>query len=246
MNRGTSFILNRTADYERMSHAAADWVAGRLKQKPGLLVVLATGSSPERTYQLLAARGQSEPELFRAMRVLKLDEWGGLAMDDPATCEMALRNSFIDPLRITPDRVEGWHSKPADTNAECERIRLWLEKNGPPDLCVLGLGLNGHLGFNEPGAFLQPGPHRATLSPESMRHAMLQQAKGTPGFGLTLGIKDILQCREILLLVSGEAKRRQLERLLTPEVTPEFPASFLWLHPAVTIFCDEAALPKGA
>ena len=237
------FRVLRSTDYEAMSQAAAGFLSCRLRKKPDSLLILATGGTPERTYSLLAEHCRAEPELSQQVRFLKLDEWGGLSMNDPATCEMALRRTLLRPLGIAPDRFQGWQSNPADIDAECARIHLWLDSHGPADICVLGLGLNGHLGFNEPGDFVQPGPHRAELSEESKRHAMLSQARGEPGYGLTLGLRDIMQSRDILLLVSGVSKQSQMRRLLTPEITPRFPASLLWLHPAVTLCCDDQALP---
>jgi len=237
------FQIHRANDYEALSAAAAAHIAAQLRRKPDSLLVLATGASPERTYALLAEQGRADRSLCGRMRILKLDEWGGLAIDDPATCETALRRALVDPLGISADRFMGWQSDPADTTAECGRIRRLLAGEGPADLCILGLGLNGHLGFNEPADFFQPMPHRAELSPESMTHSMLARARRQPRFGLTLGIRDILLSREVLLLVSGARKQAQLQRLLRPEVSPQFPASCLWLHPALTIYCDAAAWP---
>ena len=243
MNTPPPFDIIRTADHEAMSQAAAARLVAQLRRKPDSLLILATGGTPERTYQLLAERGRAEPGLCDCLRILKLDEWGGLSMDDPATCEVALRRTLVDPLRIGPERFAGWQSAPSDIAAECDRMRQWLAEHGPADLCVLGLGLNGHLGFNEPGDHMQPGPHQAELSDESRRHSMLDQARRQPVCGLTLGVGDILHSREILLLVSGAQKAPQLRRLLRPEISPQFPASFLWLHAAATVCCDEAAYP---
>lgn len=228
-----------------MSRMAAAHLAAQLHRKPDSLLVLATGASPERAYQLLADQGRADPGLCRRVRLMKLDEWGGLAPDDPATCGSYLRRVLVEPWAVEPERFLGWHSQPENLEAECRRIRQLLAQHGPPDVCVLGLGLNGHLGFNEPGETVQPGPHRAELSRESRHHSMLRHARGQPAYGLTLGLRDILQSREILLLVSGASKQTQLRRLLRPEIAPQFPASFLWLHPAVSLFCDAAALPQG-
>jgi galactosamine-6-phosphate isomerase len=239
------FHFIRAADHEAMSLAAAEFLAEQLRRKPESLLILATGATPERAYQLLAERGQAETGLCDRFQILKLDEWGGLSMDDPATCETALRRSLADPLGMTPDRFAGWQSTPADIEAECTRMGRWLDEHGPADVCVLGLGLNGHLGFNEPGTVSQPGPHRAELSAESRQHSMFLQARREPGYGLTLGLRDILQSRQVLLLVSGAHKKSQLRRLFDPVITPRYPASFLWLHSRVTICCDEHALPAG-
>lgn len=236
------FRLVRSETYETLSQALTAHIVDCLRRKPDALLVLATGASPERAYQLLAEQGRQEPGLCARMKVMKLDEWGGLSMDDPATCETYLRRLLIEPLGIGPDRFFGWTSRPGDVAVECLRVRKLLEQHGPADICVLGLGLNGHLGFNEPGDHVQPGPHRAELSKESKEHSMVQIARSRPEYGLTLGLRDILQAREILLPVSGAAKRNPLRRLLKPEISSSFPASFLWLHPALTVFCDTAAL----
>ena len=119
-----------------------------------------------------------------------------------------------------------------------------LDKEGPIDICVLGLGANGHLALNEPAEQLQPFVHVARLTAESCQHPMLAESAARPSYGLTIGMADILQSRKVLLLVSGVHKREQFQRLLSRQVSTQFPASFLWLHPDVTCLCDRDA--KGA
>src|SRR5687767_442671 len=123
-------------DYETMSAAAANVIVERLKRKPDLLLCLATGSTPTRTYELLATYPKS---IVKGARILNLDEWGGIPMDSPATCETYLRKLLIDPLDLS-SRYTGFQSQPADPAAECARIAAWLKQNGPIDLCILGLG----------------------------------------------------------------------------------------------------------
>lgn len=230
-------------DHEAMSQAAAAWLGRQLQKKPDSTFCLATGATPMRSYEILAAQHAGSPTFFSRLHVLKLDEWGGIPMNSPASCETALRKSFIDPLRLQ-NRFTGFNSQPDNPAEECRRVQQWLESSTGIDVCVLGLGLNGHLGFNEPSSFLQPHCHVARLSPESLQHSMLQSEPVQPTFGLTLGIGDILNAREILLLVNGVSKRQALAKLLTPEIDTRFPASFLWLHPRLTLFCDNAALGR--
>jgi galactosamine-6-phosphate isomerase len=229
------------SDHEQLSRHAADWLFERLRPRPTSLVSLAAGSTPGRTYELLAERGKREPAVVAHARWLKLDEWGGLAMDDPATCEFQLRRTLIAPLSAV-DRYTAFESQPAEPAAECARIAGWLAANGPIDLCVLGLGMNGHLGFNEPADRLTPHAHVAELAEASMTHAMLKQTTGRPTFGVTLGIADLIQAREVLLLVSGATKRSPLKRLLSGQIETQFPASFLHLHPRVTALVDAHAI----
>ena len=225
-------------DHESLSRQAAAWLADQLRERPNALVCLAAGSTPARTYELLAERGAAEPGLFARCRWLKLDEWGGLAMDDPATCEHQLRTTLVAPLGAA-DRYTAFESQPDDPAAECRRVADWLGQNGPIDLCVLGLGVN------EPADCLEPHAHIAQLAASSLTHAMLQRSQGRPTFGLTLGMADLLQSREVLLLVSGPTKRGPLARLLSGRITTDFPASLLHLHPQVTLLCDAAAYPSG-
>jgi galactosamine-6-phosphate isomerase len=229
------------ADYEALSRRAADLMIECLRTTPNALLCLAAGATPTRTYALVAGHHQREPRLFEHLRLLKLDEWGGLAKDDPGSCERFLRQTIVEPL-LSQDRYVAFDGRSADPAAEAGRIAGWLNEHGPIDLCVLGLGVNGHLGFNEPGAHLKPRAHVAQLSSDSLKHAMLDQARTRPKYGLTLGMTDLLQARQVLLLVSGAAKSGPLRQLLEGEISTQFPASFLWLHRDVTLLCDAEAM----
>lgn len=244
MKRARAVMLVVAADHEEMSRSSANLITAEIRRVPDALVCLATGSSPTRAYELLAAQGRAEPATFDRVRWLKLDEWGGLPMDHPVTCERYLREKLMVPLRVPAARFFGWQSQPADVNAESRRIADWLDEQGPIDLCVLGLGKNGHLGFNEPAAALQVGPHAAALSETSLTHSMLGGERARIQFGLTLGMTNLLHSRRILLLVSGAHKAEAMRRLAVRRITPDFPASFLWLHPALTIIADRAALAQ--
>ncbi|MGH9452799.1 MAG: galactosamine-6-phosphate isomerase [Terriglobia bacterium] len=224
--------------HESLSQHAAEFIAEEIRLQPDLLLCAASGSTPTRTYQLLAARRKTAPHLFDRLHVVKLDEWGGLAMDHPSTCETYLQEHVIRPLGIPSDRYIAFRSDPENPQAECDRIGRLLSKRLPIDVCILGLGVNGHLGLNEPDQFLQPFAHVADLAASSLKHPMLEPANGQVTYGLTLGIADILRSRKVLLLVSGPHKRQQLERLRSPQISSQFPASFLWLHPDVTLLYD--------
>jgi galactosamine-6-phosphate isomerase len=229
--------------YEAMSRRAAQLVAAELKQRRELIFCASAGGTPTLLYELLAERCRREPRLFQKMRVLQIDEWGGLPAGDPASCEEDLRGKLLEPLRISKDRYAGFNSQAKDPKAECGRIAKWLTKNGRIDICILGLGINGHVAMNEPAARLVPHAHRAKLTPSSLNHPMLKRLQRKPRFGLTLGMVDILCSRMILLLVNGRHKRAALRKLMKPMVTSQFPASFLWLHPQAIVLCDREAAP---
>jgi galactosamine-6-phosphate isomerase len=229
-------------DHESLSRYAAGSITEELRRKPDSLLCLAAGSTPMRTYELLAQEGAKEATLFKHCRIIKLDEWGGLPPGNPATCDMQLRTTLVAPLNLAA-RYVAFASNPPDPDAECARVADWLDQNGPIDISVLGLGINGHLGFTEPAEYLQPFAHVAELSQASLAHAMLVQSNIRPTYGLTLGLADLIQSRHIMLLVTGPTKCDPLQRLLTGGIATDFPASMLQLHPRATILCDATALP---
>jgi galactosamine-6-phosphate isomerase len=153
-----------------------------------------------------------------------------------------LEKKLLDPMKVKRSRYQLFRSNSPNPERECERMARWLAANGPIDVCILGLGLNGHVAMNEPNRALNPYIHVATLARSSSRHPMLKSAQHRPRYGLTLGLHQILSSRKILLLVSGEGKRPILKKLLQSPVTTNLPASFLWLHPNTTVLCDQAAL----
>ena len=222
-------------------HAAAlIWAAAG--EKPDLLICLASGETPTGTYALLA----SAPNRLASARFVQLDEWAGLAAADPASCAAYLERTVRSPLAVPAERWIGFRGDAPDAAAECRRVAAALEAAGPIDLCILGLGRNGHLALNEPAESFDPFCHIATLDERSRAHPMLAGTDGSVREGLTLGLGDILRSRRILLLVSGAAKREPLAQLAGSRVTSALPASFLWLHGDAECLCDrEAAAGTG-
>jgi galactosamine-6-phosphate isomerase len=156
-------------------------------------------------------------------------------MEHAGTCETYLQKHLIAPLQISNDRYFSFQSNPTDPEQECERVQSLLEQHGTIDLCVLGLGVNGHLAFNEPGEFLQPHCHVAKLTEASLGHSMAQDMDGVKLYGLTLGMSDILASKEILLLITGSSKVEITRRLLEGKISTYLPGSFLWLHQRVGV-----------
>jgi galactosamine-6-phosphate isomerase len=228
-------------DYAAMSARAADFIVAELKQHPDLLLCASAGGTPTGPYEQLAVRYTRQPGLFKKMRVVQIDEWVGPPPTHSATCRYDLKTKLLTPLHIDSTRFRGYKSDAADPHREPKTMSEWLAKNGPIDICILGLGLNGHIAMNEPGDELVPQAHVSKLTSQSQKHAMLATLKPKPRQGLTLGMADILTSRKILLLVSGPTKTAILTRTLQPKVRTHLPASFLHLHPDVTVFCDRAA-----
>jgi galactosamine-6-phosphate isomerase len=229
-------------DDESLSSRAAAIVIAAVTAKSDLLLCAATGRSPGGLYRALVEKAAADEAFFGRLRILKLDEWGGIPGTASGSCEHYLRTRLLDPLGIPSDRYMAFDATAEDPAAECERIRAELERRGPIDVCVLGLGPNGHVGFNEPAPFLIPHCHVEQLSEATRRHAMGRSMDHVPAFGLTLGMQEILASRRIVLLVTGDGKRDVTTRLLSGRVTPTLPASFLWLHGNVDCLIDRRVL----
>lgn len=225
--------------YEELSQKGSEVILKELERKKELLLCTATGNSPTGTYQLLGEKFKQYPEFFDLLRILKLDEWGGIPHEHPGTCESYLQGHLINPLEIDESRYTGFNSDSEDPIKECQRIEDYLEREGPVDLCILGLGLNGHLAFNEPGDYLQPHCHQAMLTSASMKHSMASEMQVKPTYGLTLGMADILQSKKILMLITGKEKRKIVSSFLSEKITTLLPASFLWLHPDVVCLIEK-------
>lgn len=229
-------------DTQQMSRQAGSLVLAEIEKKNDLLLCAATGHSPEGLYSELERKSKTDPSTFKKLRVLKLDEWGGLPDNHPSSCEYFLRKLLLEPLNIPSERYISFESDPSDPEKECERIQSELDRHGPVDLSILGLGRNGHLGLNEPGVQLEPHCHVARLSVSSLQHSMLHSTEFKPRYGLTLGMQDILASKKILLLISGMGKGPVIREFLKREVSTQLPASFLWGHPDVACYIDRSSL----
>lgn len=228
--------------YADLSKIASMLIIDEIKRNSNLLLCAATGNSPLGTYRLLGDECEKNPELFSQLRIIKLDEWGNLPSDHPSSCEHYLRENLLQPLNIPLSRYIGFNSNPVSPLEECAHIQQQIDEKGPINLCILGLGTNGHLALNEPGDELNPNCHPAELSETSLQHSMLLESKIKPTFGLTLGMADILQSKKIVILVSGSQKKNIVKRFLSKRITTLIPASFLWLHSDVTCIIEENIL----
>lgn len=220
-------------DHAELCASGAAIVLAEIRRKPDLLLGAATGRSPLGLYEKLAAESARENDLFRALRVVKLDEWADVPENSEGACEAYLRTHLLNPLGLPDSRFISFASQAPDLVRECARIQSLLDETGPMDVCVLGLGKNGHLGFNEPGPMLNPLCHVATLSEPSRQHGMMEHREEKPSHGLTLGLKDILAAKRIILIVSGEDKEAATHTLLSGQITTQCPATFLQLHQRV-------------
>ena len=229
-------------DYEVMSRKAMEVIIKTLKKKPDAVISIATGASPARVYELLAQEYQKNPAVFARMRVVKLDEWGGVPLTDAATCETEIRAKIIVPLQISEDRYITFDNQPERAEASLAEYQCKIDEAGGIDICILGLGKNGHIGLNDPDLQLEMDAHIARhLSEGTLHHTMTKKTQGHITFGLTLGLRSIFEAKMVLLLVNGSHKKEIFAKFKERIITTENPASLLWLHRKVLCLCDRAA-----
>lgn len=233
----TGITFQEHRDYHTLSEAASEQLLTLVQRKPDSVICLATGATSVLTYQLFVEKVKAQKTDISRVTFVKLDEWVGLSSDNPATCEVFMQQHIIKPLGIQAENVISFASDKADAQ-ECQRVVAQIAQRGGLDLCLLGIGKNGHLGLNEPDETLEPACHITHLDERTQLHDMLKLAGKTVDQGITLGLRDILAAKEVLLLASGDGKQRAFSAFREGKVTTTLPASFLWLHPKTTcLYC---------
>lgn len=235
VNQGIEFV--ETKSFEELSKRSAEVMIDCVIKKPEALFCIATGSSPSRAYEIFVELVDKRQINVQKLRILKLDEWWKVNAKDPSTCENFIQTKIIKPLNITSQNYISFDSETSDADAECSRISKIIHEQGPIDLCILGMGKNGHLGLNEPGGSLTPFSHVVKLDKKTKTHEMLKKTNVTINYGMTIGIADIIASQKVLFLVTGDEKNVSFNTFLKQEVRTDLPASILWLHPnALCIF----------
>ena len=226
------------------SEALADRIVQAVAAKPELVLTLPTGRTPLTLYRALVARHRAGQLDFAKVRTFNLDEFVGLPPHDPASFRAYMERHLFAHVNAAPERIGFLDGTAPDLDAECARYEQAIADAGGIDLAVLGLGANGHVAFNEPDEGLIARTHRARLTRgtrEANSGAFGGDPTRVPLEALTMGIGTILQARELALVAFGAAKAEPVRRIGAGPVTPRFPASFLQLHPRVTLYLDAAA-----
>ncbi|MFB5662355.1 glucosamine-6-phosphate deaminase [Alteribacillus sp. HJP-4] len=233
-------------NYKEMSLRAAGLFAYYIKSNPQAVLGLATGGTPVGMYRQLAALKNQ----FDASRVttFNLDEYEGLPPHHPQSYYAYMKRYVFDPLGLSRAQTNLPRGDAHDLEAECRRYEQLIKDYGYIDLQLLGIGENGHIGFNEPGTSFTSRTHLVTLK-SSTREAnarYFKQPDLVPDRAITAGIATIMSSSWIVLLASGPKKSKALEKLLTGEIHESFPASILREHPRVTIIADNSALSTAS
>lgn len=236
----------KVADYDEMSRKACELVVDKIKEMGNPVLGLATGSTPEGLYQRIIEKYKQGEVSFENVTTFNLDEYVGLAGDDPNSYRYFMNEKLFKHVDIPIDKTHVPNGVAKDLNVECENFEEIIQEVGGIDLQVLGLGTNGHIAFNEPGTSFESRTSVVDLTQETLEanKRFFDSIDEVPTQALSMGIGSIIEAKEIILLVSGEAKAAALSRVINGEVTEELPGSILQQHDHVTIIADEAALSK--
>ena len=235
-----------TEDYQTMSRKAANILSAQIILKPNSVLGLATGSTPIGMYKQLVIWYEKGDLDFAQIKTVNLDEYVGLEPTHEQSYRYFMQHNLFDHVNINPANTNVPDGLVADPQAECDWYNQTIRKLGGIDIQVLGMGHNGHIGFNEPGNAFELETHVVDLSERTIQAnaRFFASADEVPRQAMTMGIKSIMMAKKILMLVSGEDKAEAVWKAFAGPVTPQVPASILQLHPYVTLVGDKAALSK--
>ena len=238
--------IYKAKDYKDMSRKAANIISAQVIMKPNCVLGLATGSTPIGTYDQLVEWYNKGDLDFSEVTTVNLDEYKGLPRTNDQSYYYFMHQHLFDRVNIDPERTNVPSGLEPDAEKDCGRYEELIRSLGGVDLQLLGLGHNGHIGFNEPGEAFEKETHCVDLTESTIEanKRFFASADDVPKQAYTMGIKTIMQAKKILVVVNGEAKADIVERAFFGPVTPEVPASILQMHNDVTLVGDEAALAK--
>ena len=233
--------LIETASYEKLSRSAANLISAQVILKPDSVLGLATGSSPLGTYRQLITWYEKGDVDFDKVISINLDEYVGLSTKDAQSYRRFMNENFFDHINIRPENTFVPDGCAKNLDAACKAYDAHIEAVGGIDLQLLGIGLDGHIGFNEPDDVFVKNTHVVTLDPSTIRAnaRFFENEAQVPRRAITMGMVSIMQAKKIVLIANGAAKRDILEKAFFGPITPRIPASILQLHPDITVIYSE-------
>ena len=237
-------IIYEAKDYKDMSRKAANIISAQVIMKPNCTLGLATGSTPLGIYDQLTEWYKKGDLDFSAVHSVNLDEYRGLPKENDQSYYYFMHKNLFDRVNIRSENTNVPNGMEPDAEKECRRYEKLIADLGGIDLQLLGLGHNGHIGFNEPGEAFEKETHCVDLQERTIEanKRFFESADEVPRQAYTMGIKTIMQAKKILVAVSGEDKAEIVKKAFFGPVTPTVPASILQMHNDVTVVADEAAL----
>lgn len=231
-------------DYKSMSKVVGKILIDAIKENPEIVLGLATGSTPMGMYEEMIKAHKENNLDFSKVKSFNLDEYVGLAGDNPQSYEYFMKKNFFNHINIKKENTFVPDGKARNLEKHCQEYDEMIENAGGIDIQILGVGENGHIAFNEPDHYLFTGTSVVSLTKETVKvnSRFFGEDERVPDTAITMGMGGILKARKIILLANGTRKKHVIKRLLNEnKVSTMFPASFLLLHPEVTIIVDELA-----
>lgn len=237
-------ILYKVESYDELSKKAANVISAQIILNPHSVLGLATGSSPEGTYKNLVKKYENLEVDFSNIKSVNLDEYKDIPKDNEQSYAYFMKKHLFSKVNINEKNIYIPDGLALDAEKECDRYENLIKSLGGIDLQLLGLGGNGHIGFNEPSINFAKGTHIVDLLPETIEAnaRFFKNIDLVPKSAFSMGIKSIMMAKKILLIVSGDAKANALYKAIYGEITPTLPASILQLHKDVIIIADTGAL----
>jgi len=238
--------IYKTKDYEAMSKKAAVIIAAQVVAKPDCVLGLATGSTPIGAYKKLVEWYESGDLDFAEVTTVNLDEYKGLPAENDQSYRYFMNDNLFNHVNIDKSRTYVPDGTEPDADKACKEYEKIVASVGGADLQLLGMGHNGHIGFNEPADVFEKETHCVNLAESTIEanKRFFASAEEVPKQAYTMGIGTIMSAKKILVVVSGADKADAVKKAFFGPVTPQVPASILQLHPDVTLVADEAALSK--
>lgn len=231
--------IYRMESYQEVSRRAANIIAAQITLKPDTVLGLATGSTPVGTYRQLIELNKQGDLDFSCVKTVNLDEYCGVPADHEQSYRYFMNHNLFNHINIDPANTNVPDGMAKDLQSECERYDKLISDFNGIDLQVLGIGHNGHIGFNEPDDCFEKTTHVVELKQSTIdaNSRFFASVDNVPKRALTMGIQTIMAARKILLIASGADKRKILERALFGPITPQVPASVLQMHNDLTVVC---------
>jgi len=229
-------------DYDLMSAKASEDIMKLLETLQNPLICPATGDSPKGLYHEMIKRLIKKNRNINDWNFIGLDEWVGMNGKDQGSCRFHLDNDLLNPLKVPESRISFFDGRASNIKDEISKANDFIKKNRAIDLVILGLGLNGHIGMNEPGTDPSLHTHITAIDPVTQQSGQKYFTHPQPlNQGITLGIADIMEPRHVILLISGGKKAEIARAILEDEISDQLPASFLRNHENYTVYLDKDA-----
>ncbi|NYB74496.1 glucosamine-6-phosphate deaminase [Sedimentibacter hydroxybenzoicus DSM 7310] len=233
-------------NYQEVSDAAAEYLLNVVKNKPNAVLGLPTGSSPTGMYKIVVDEYKNNNVSFENVKTFNLDEYMGLDRSNDQSYYYFMNENLYSHVNLKPENINIPNGMAKDINQESIRYENKLKAEGPMDIMFLGIGNNGHIGFNEPNEYFEPFTHEVNLTQDTIEAnaRFFEKIEDVPTKAITMGVKTISSARKIVLIATGSAKATAIAKAVKGKITPQVPASILQMHDDVTVIIDKEAASK--